>query len=373
MRKWIPYILIGIFLNIGIYLWKSTGPEISQTIADSRETAITRAIEIISPSVVSINVTQLKQKAVKSYWNPFFFPYAQTYKVDNLGSGVIITHNGYIITNAHVVENAHEIVVTLMGGQRFDASVVGYDHLTDVAVLKIKGENLPQAKLGDSEDLSVGEWAIALGNPLGLFDVSHQPTATAGIVSGINMDFGQKDEGHVYQDMIQTDASINPGNSGGPLVNALGEVIGINTFIITGSKYSTGSIGIAFSIPINRVKDVVSDIRKYGKVQRSYTTGIQVQDVDKFIQRLFRLTEQKGVLIRDVEKRSSGDRAGLKPGDVILKIDGRKVNTRSDISRIIDEGFHKVGDKITLSIWRASESMDVELELEEPKSKTWGF
>jgi len=345
----------------------------SERLHSSRQSAITRAIKKVAPAVVGINVTQLKQKRSSSLWDPFFLPYTRTYKVDNLGSGVIISADGYVITNYHVVDGANEIVVTLSGGKRFEANLVGLDNLTDVALLKIEGEGLPFAELGTSDDLIVGEWAIALGNPLGLFVVSLTPTATAGIISGVDMDFGLKDEGHVYQDMIQTDASINSGNSGGPLVNTMGQVIGINAFILTGSNFTSGSIGIGFSIPINRVKDVVDDLKVYGKVERSYNTGIHVQAVDKFIQRYLRLPSQDGVLVRDVEKRSSGERAGLQIGDVILRVDDRIVSSPQDIIRVIDEGFRKVGDMVELTIWRENSELKKQLKLEEPQSKTWGF
>ena len=266
-----------------------------------------------------------------------------------------------------------EIVVTLKGGKSYDAALIGVDNLTDIALIKIKDVNLPFATLGDSDKLIVGEWAIALGNPLGLFDVSNQPTATAGIISGIEMDFGLKEAGHVYQDMIQTDAAINPGNSGGPLVNALGEVIGINTFIMTGSNYTSGSIGIGFAIPINRVKEVAEELKKFGKVDRSYTTGVHVQTIDPVMQRYLRLPTSKGVIVTDVEKGSSVAKAGLVIGDVILKVDGRIINSPKDIIRVIDEGLHKVGDVIKLSIIRQNNSLDIELILEEPKSQWWGF
>jgi len=173
----------------------------------SRKTAITYSIEKISTSVVGINVTQLKQQQVNPFFNPFwegFFPYTRTFKVDNMGSGVLVSPDGYIITNTHVVDNAMDIVVTLKGGKLYDAQLVGVDNLTDIALLKIDDDNLPFAELGDSDKLIVGEWAVALGNPLGLFDVSNQPTATAGIISGVEMDFGLKEAGHVYQDMVQS-------------------------------------------------------------------------------------------------------------------------------------------------------------------------
>ena len=342
----------------------------------SRQTAITYAIEKISNSVVGINVTQLKQQQVNPFFDPFwggFFPYTRTFKVDNMGSGVLVSPDGYIITNTHVVDNATEIVVTLRGGKSYEAQLVGVDNLTDIALVKIDDLDLPYSELGNSDELIVGEWAVALGNPLGLFDVNHQPTATAGIISGIKMDFGLKESGHVYQDMIQTDAAINPGNSGGPLVNALGEVIGINTFIMTGSDYSSGSIGIGFAIPINRVKEVAEDLKKFGKVERNYTTGVHVQTIDPIMQRYLRLPTSEGVIITDVEKRSSGERAGLKIGDVILEVDNQKINAPKDIIRVIDEGLYKVGDNVTLTILRENNSIDIHLTLEEPKSKWWGF
>jgi serine protease Do len=347
-----------------------------EDIDKSRQTAITYAIEKISNSVVGINVTQLKKQQVNPFFDPFwggFFPYTRTFKLDNMGSGVLVSPDGYIVTNTHVVVNAMEIVVTLKGGKSYDALLVGVDNLTDIALVKIDDNNLPFAVLGDSDQLIVGEWAIALGNPLGLFDVNHQPTATAGIISGVEMDFGLKEEGHVYQDMVQTDAAINPGNSGGPLVNSLGEVIGINTFIMTGSNYSSGSIGIGFAIPINRVKEVAEDLKKYGKVERSYTTGVHVQAIDRVMQRYLRLSSSEGVIVTDVEKRSSGEQAGLQIGDVILKVDGRKINSPKDIIRVIDEGLHKVGDVIILTILRQNDSVVIELILEEPKSQWWGF
>ena len=345
-------------------------------INQSRQTAITYAIEQISNSVVSINVTQLKQQQENPFFDPFwgrFFPYTRTFKKGNMGSGVLVSPDGYIITNTHVVDNATEIVVTLRGGKSYEAQLVGMDNLTDIALVKVDDSDLPFANLGNSDELIVGEWAIALGNPLGLFDVNHQPTATAGIISGVKMDFGLKESGHVYQNMIQTDAAINPGNSGGPLVNALGEVIGINTFIMTGSNYSSGSIGIGFAIPINRVKEVAEDLKKFGKVERSYTTGVHVQAIDPVMQRYLRLPTSEGVIITDVEKRSSGERAGLQIGDVILAVDNRKINSPKDIIRVIDEGLHKVGDNVTLTILRESNSIDIQLTLEEPKSKWWGF
>ena len=210
-------------------------------ITQSRDTAITRAIKRVSPSVASINVIQLKEVTTRSLFNdPFFqnfFPYElHRQKVKSSGSGVVVSPDGYVITNFHVVENALEIIITLPGGEEYEAVVIGTDSMTDLALLKLEGGNFPFATLGNSDELIIGEWVVALGNPYGLFDVNDQPTATAGIISAVNMDFGQQKSGQVFQNMIQTDAAINPGNSGGPLVNSRGEVVGINTFIFTGSK-----------------------------------------------------------------------------------------------------------------------------------------
>ena len=173
------------------------------------------------------------------FWDDFF-PSTRSYKIESFGSGLIFDEEGYIITNEHVIRNASEIIVTTGGGEKYEAILVGSDELTDLALLKINYNSLIDIHLGDSDELIIGEWVIALGNPLGLFDVSNKATATIGIVSSLNMDFGKKESGRVYQNMIQTDASINPGNSGGPLVNALGEVIGINTFIMTNNDYLNG-------------------------------------------------------------------------------------------------------------------------------------
>ena len=194
MNRFYPSLFVAIFL---LSCQLETPPFAQQEGIDkSRQTAITYAIEQISNSVVGINVTQLKQQQVNPFFDPFwggFFPYSRTYKVESMGSGLIVSSDGYILTNAHVVENATEIVVTLRGGKSYEAQLVGMDNLTDIALVKVDDSDLPFANLGNSDELIVGEWAIALGNPLGLFDVNHQPTATAGIISGVKMDFGLKE------------------------------------------------------------------------------------------------------------------------------------------------------------------------------------
>ena len=212
-----------------------TGILVSQkSIDNSRQNAITNSIKEVGPAVVGINVKGIE------FQSPFRFMPFRPIEVESNGSGVVISPDGYIITNYHVVENASKIIVTITGGKQYDAEFVGWDELTDLAVLKLDGRNFPYVNMGNSDDLIIGEWVIALGNPFGLFDANQQPTATIGIISGKNLDFGLQD-GKVYQNMIQTDAAINSGNSGGPLVNSKGELIGINTFVYSGDYSSKGS------------------------------------------------------------------------------------------------------------------------------------
>ncbi len=337
-------------------------------ITSSRQNAITRAIKRVSPAVASINVVKLQQSRSQYrglFDDPFFsYMIPPVYRrVESLGSGLVISTDGYVVTNAHVVENAAEVIVTLPGGHQYEVEQIFSDPLTDVALLKITARNLPTVTFGDSDALIIGEWAIALGNPLGLFDVAMQPTATVGIISGIHMDFGHQ-RSRVYQDMIQTDASINPGNSGGPLVNARGEVIGINSFIFTESEYSTGSIGIGFAIPINQVKEIVSELRTKGRVDRAIYTGISGVPVDRVIRRQLELPSSAGFFVRNIDRNSPGDRAGVEVLDVILEVNGKGVNSRADFIRAVEEDLVKAGDTLMLTIWRNGKRIRIPLELQ---------
>ena len=349
--------LIGNFLNS------------QEDLHSSRYNAITRAIQNISPAVASVNVIQLKEIARKSPFSDpffeFFFPYElHREKVKSSGSGVVISPDGYVLTNYHVIENAHEIIVTLPGGEEYKSEIIGKDRFTDLALLKMEGSNFPYADLGNSDDLIIGEWVIALGNPYGLFDVSDQPTATVGIISALNMDFGQQESGQIFQDMIQTDAAINPGNSGGPLVNGLGEIVGINTFIYTGSNYSQGSIGISFAIPINRAKHIAEELKNKGKIDRNYSTGLQVQSLNKRVARYLNLPFVKGVIVVEVEKGSSGDKAGIKIEDIILAVNGVQITSAQDIKNVILDQDIRSGDRITVKIYRDGVRKQVRLKLE---------
>jgi serine protease Do len=329
-----------------------------------------------SSSVVGVNVTKIRKQRTNPFLDPFwddFFPQTRAYKVESFGSGVIYSKDGYIITNEHVIKNASEIFITTNDGKKHKAELIGVDELTDIALLKIVADNLDYITLGDSDDLIIGEWVVALGNPLGLFTLSNHVSATAGIISAMNMNFGRKESGRVYQNMIQTDASINPGNSGGPLINSLGEAIGINTFIMTNSNYNEGSIGIGFAIPINLVKEIIDIIINDGEVNRNYFTGIHIQDIDNSIKKYLNLNSINGVIITEIEPNSSGSRSGLIVGDVILEVDGRKVKDSSDIFKIIDEGLRKTGDDIILTVLRDSIGMKISLKLEGKKSTWWRF
>ncbi|MBL7013353.1 MAG: trypsin-like peptidase domain-containing protein [Candidatus Marinimicrobia bacterium] len=333
-------------------------------LSQGRETAITRAIKKVGPSVASINVVQNQKMYYRDPFFSFFLPPSSiNIPSQSSGSGVVISPDGYVLTNFHVIENAVEITVTLTGGYEYDAEIIGFDQTTDLALLKLDGRNFPFAEFGDSDDIIIGEWVIALGNPFNLFDISDQPTASAGIISASHMNFGRQESGKVFQNMIQTDAAINPGNSGGPLVNTLGEVIGINTFIFTGNNQYQGSIGIGFAIPINQARDIAEELKIEGRVNRSFTTGLRVQTLTRSISRYLELELNEGVIIVEVEPGSPADRSHLKPGDVIVKVGGQKVHHPSDIRDIITEKDKRSGDSLKLRIYRDGKHKTIKLKL----------
>ena len=271
------------------------------------------------------------------------------------------------VAELRAIKNADQIFVTLTGGEKFEAELIGFDYLTDIALLKVDSNNLPVSNLANANNLKIGEWVIALGNPLGLFDLSYQPTATVGIISGLNIDFGIKENNYVYKDMIQTDASINEGNSGGPLINIFGEVIGINTFIMTGSNIKQGSIGLAFSIPINRVVDIAHELILHGEVNRSYSTGFKIKPLNTNVKKYLNTPLNESVVIIDVEKKSAAMESGLKVGDIIFKVDDLVVNSNQDFININSENLRKSGDTIILEIWRTGNFYTVPLELKNYK------
>jgi len=341
---------------------------ISQSdITNSRTNAITNAIEISSPAVASINVTQVQKYSINPFqrdpWFEYFFPpQIRQREIKGSGSGVVISPDGYVLTNDHVVENATKIIVTLPGGEEYNAEVIGMDNLTDLALLKLDGKNFPFIEMANSDELIIGEWVIALGNPFGLFDMNQQPTATIGIVSGKDLDFGLQD-GKVFQDMIQTDAAINPGNSGGPLVNSEGNLIGINTFIYTGSNARQGSIGIGFAIPINRAKRIAEELKSKGEIIRDFTTGIRAQPLDSRTATYLDIPIKEGVIITSIANNSPAENAKLEYGDIIIAVEKQKVSSLNEILEIIEVNDIRPGDKIQLRIWRNGRYINKKLKL----------
>ncbi|HTO94410.1 MAG TPA: trypsin-like peptidase domain-containing protein [Bacteroidota bacterium] len=335
-----------------------------EAIGGSRRNAITRTVSVVSPAVVGINVTEVRQYRYRSPWgdDPFFrqfFPdRTYTERVQGLGSGFLISPDGYIVTNDHVAGNAKEITVTLTSGDKFKADLVGTDPVADIALLKIEGKNLPYIRLGNSDDVIIGEWVIAFGNPFGLFDISDRPTVTVGVVSATKMNL-RAEEGRVYRGMIQTDAAINSGNSGGPLVNALGECIGVNAVIYTPNQ---GSIGLGFAIPVNRVKSVIAELKKNGKVERQFWTGLEVQTVDERVARYFGMDQAQGVIVSDVKKGSPADRAGFRVGDIIIASNGEKIGDGASLLATMDDA--KTGDTVTLTVIRDRRQVELKLTLE---------
>lgn len=279
------------------------------------------------------------------FFNRFFddMPQQRPRREQSLGTGFIISSDGYILTNNHVVNGADEVMVKLSDGREIKGEIKGLDEKVDLALIKINDkENLPFAELGDSDTLEVGEWVMAIGNPFGL---SH--TVTAGIVSAKGRVIGSGP----YDDYIQTDASINPGNSGGPLFSAQGKVIGINTAIIAG-----GGGGIGFAIPISMAKSVVSQLRDSGKVTRGYL-GVRFQPLTADLAKSFGLDSEKGALIASVEKDTPAERAGLKAGDVILEYDGKLINEGNELPRFV--AATPIDKKVKLSVFRDGKKQEM--------------
>jgi serine protease Do len=271
----------------------------------------------------------------------------------SLGSGFIIDAQGHILTNRHVIEGADQISITLNNGKDYDAKLVGKDARTDVALLKIEPkETLTHLRLGDSEQIEVGEWVMAIGNPFGLGGNS----VTVGVVSykGRSMSLTRG----TGVDMIQTDAAINPGNSGGPLLNTRGEVVGLNTLIVTGGLQQ--SAGVGFSVPINVAKEILPQLRETGKVVRGWM-GVSIQPITEELAKTYRMDEAKGALISDVTANSPAAKAGLEPDDVVVEVDGRRVEDNNDLSRYI--ASRAPGTNVRLKVLRGGAEKQISLTL----------
>ena len=340
----------------------------NNNISETRENAITRAVKKVSPAVVGINVEEVRevQDPFSMFNNdPFFKQFfgnrgPQKQVVKELGSGYIISPDGYILTNDHVAGNATKISVTMTNGETIEAKLIGSDKNSDVALLKIDKNNLEYVKLGNSDDVIIGEWVIALRNPFGLFEIKDKATVRIGIVSAQDMKVNAEGN-RVYKDMIQTDASINAGNSGGPLVNAEGEVIGMNTIIFTGGGYSTGSIGVGFAISINRVKKLMEEIKANGKIERNFNVGFRIQGIDDRIAKYLKLDKAEGVVVTEVMKGSLSDNAGLKPEDVIIEANGENIKNERDLLFIVND--LKTGETLNLKIIRDGSGKEIEMKL----------
>ena len=342
----------------------------------SRRNAVVLATERVAPAVVSINAIshQMVSRAIvpqgMEFWERFYpgmFPRREFQNdISSLGSGVIVSDDGYVLTNVHVVENADELLVTLHDGKQYGAGVLALAPNWDLALLQLQDVDteLPVAQIADPDkDLYIGEWAIAIGSPFGYLLADTQPTVTVGVISAKNRDIKQTKRDQTFLGMIQTDASINPGNSGGPLVNSEGEIIGINTFIFSESG---GSIGLGFAVPIERASWIIRDVRQYGYFRRPYW-GVVMQRLSPTMVRYFELEDDVGFIVREVEKDSPAWKAGLRVYDVIREINGVPLLDKGTVDRLVYEA--KVGTELTYKAQRDGKIMTGKIVLEEIPQK----
>ncbi|RPI01080.1 MAG: DegQ family serine endoprotease [Calditrichaeota bacterium] len=332
-------------------VWQSPSNELQAL--NSLSKGFAQIVKVVKPSVVTIKSTQTVHTQVPEFWQQFFnVPEEQIRQ--GLGSGVIVDRQGYILTNNHVVAEADELLVT-MGKEAYEAKVIGRDPESDLAVIKIEGEDFPAIKLGNSDDLEVGEWVLAIGNP---FSELLDQTVTSGIVSAKGRSGLTRGE-ISFEDFIQTDAAINPGNSGGALVNLRGELIGINTMIFSSSG---GNVGIGFAIPINLAKNVMNQLIDKGKVSRGWL-GVYIGNLTEESAEAFNLDKPQGALVNQVTKGGPADDAGMKNGDVILEVDGKQIIDSSSLMNTI--AAYAPGTRVSLTIWRDGKEKNVEIKLGE--------
>ena len=318
--------------------------------ARSRRTHVVEAVERVGPAVVNISAEELVVVRPDPFFNDFFGRFSQPrqrqYKRTSLGSGVIVRPEGYVVTNSHVVARGDRITIVLADEREFEAKLVGTDEHADLAVLQIEGEDLPHVPFGPSHDLMIGESVIAIGNPFGF---SH--TVTTGVVSASGRSL--RLEGRTYFDFIQTDASINPGNSGGPLLNAHGQLIGINTAIWGRAE------NIGFAIPAARVERVVDELIEHGHVRVGHV-GIQVQNLTPALAAALETEASRGVVVRGVASGSPAEKAGIKVGDIVTALDGETIRDRVEFDeRLAGAG---VGAPLAVRLHRGSETLEVTLE-----------
>lgn len=354
----ISFYILGKITGQHRYLPHTAAPNVPRQILETGR-AFSDIVNAVSPSVVNISTTKVVKRNTGPFDDPFFdlfspfheFGAPKKYKERSLGSGVIVSPDGYIITNNHVVEKADEIKVTLPDRRTFRGRIVGADTKTDIAIVRIDSSNLPTLTWGDSDKLQVGEFVLAIGSPYGLSN-----TVTMGIISAV----GRANVGIAdYEDFIQTDAAINPGNSGGPLVNIKGELIGINTAIFSRTG---GYQGIGFAVPSNMVRLVMDQLIQKGKVTRGWI-GVTIQELTPELAQEFGLKNSKGALVSDVVKDSPAAKAGIIRGDVILGFNGKEVKDVSSLRNMVAQS--KTGDAIGMKILRNGKEFAVKVVIVE--------
>jgi serine protease Do len=325
-------------------------PVANAAIDASRKTAITEAVARVAPAVVTVQ-TEILQRVAANPFEAFFGGQTGQRITPGLGSGFIVRQDGVIVTNAHVVAGATRVSIAMRDGTTYPAKILGVDEANDLAVLKIEKTGLPTAPLGNSDGLLIGEWAIAIGNPYGFLLGNSEPSVTAGVISGTGRNLvGASEGGGMYVDMVQTDAAINPGNSGGPLLNASGEVVGVNSSIYSPTG---GSVGLGFAIPINRARRVADDLLAHGAVRRPWV-GIKLQLPDGNNPRD---AITSGVIVRSVVPGSPAAKAGLRPGDTIVAAGTRPLRNAFDWeAELLDL---RVGESVPFKVVRSGNAQTV--------------
>lgn len=347
------HILLG-FISSLFLLWPFTiYADLPHSVEETAVPSLAPMLERITPAVVNISTqTRIRVQESPLFSDPFFRHFfnipeqPREKQSHSLGSGVVIDANeGYVVTNHHVVKQAHEITVTLRDGRALNAELVGADPETDVALLKVPTSHLSAITLANSDTLRVGDFVVAIGNPFGLGQ-----TVTSGIVSALGRS-GLGIEG--YEDFIQTDASINPGNSGGALVDLRGQLVGINTAIIAPNG---GNVGIGFAIPINMVKQIIQQLVKFGKIQRG-SIGVQIQDLTPELAEAFGLSSGQGAVVTEVVPQSAAAAAGLRTGDIIIAVNGQPVNNAATVRNRV--GLLRIGESVRITVQRKGQTLDL--------------